>query len=51
MEKELRRAHIDRLNEGVCSGEAGAIYLDVLSNLERIGDHAVNIAQYVLGRR
>ncbi|NLO75292.1 MAG: hypothetical protein GX092_00170, partial [Clostridia bacterium] len=32
-------------------GEAGAIYLDILSNLERIGDHAVNIAQYVLGQR
>ena len=51
MEKELRRTHIARLNEGTCSGEAGAIYLDILSNLERIGDHAVNIAQYVLGKR
>ena len=51
MEKTLRRAHIGRLNEGTCTGEAGAIYLDILSNLERIGDHAVNIAQYVLGKR
>lgn len=51
MERDLRRAHIARLNEGTCSGEAGAIYLDILSNLERIGDHAVNIAQYVLGTR
>lgn len=51
MEKDFRRAHINRLNEGICNGDAGAIYLDILSNLERIGDHSVNIAQYVLGER
>lgn len=51
MEKDLRKAHIGRLNEGTCSGSAGAVYLDILSNLERIGDHAVNIASYVLGDR
>lgn len=51
MEVQFRRAHINRLNEGVCNGEAGAIYIDILSNLERIGDHSVNIAQYVLGER
>lgn len=48
MEKVFRRAHITRLNEGKCNGDAGAIYLDILSNLERIGDHSVNIAQYIL---
>lgn len=51
MEIHLRKAHITRLNEGTCNGSAGAIYLDILSNLERIGDHAVNIAGYVLGER
>ncbi|MFZ7102325.1 MAG: Na/Pi cotransporter family protein [Peptococcaceae bacterium] len=49
MEKDLRKAHIGRLNEGTCNGSAGAVYLDILSNLERIGDHSVNIAGYVLG--
>lgn len=49
MERDLRRGHINRLNEGRCSAGAGAVYLDVLSNLERIGDHAVNIAKYVVG--
>lgn len=48
MERDLRKGHITRLNEGRCSAGAGAVYLDVLSNLERIGDHAVNIAKYVL---
>jgi len=51
MEKDLRKAHIFRLNEGTCSGNAGAVYLDILSNLERIGDHSVNIARYVLGEK
>lgn len=48
METELRKGHISRLNAGKCSAGAGAVYLDLLSNLERIGDHAVNIAKYVL---
>ena len=48
MEVCLRKDHIERLNAGRCSGSAGAVYLDVISNLERIGDHAVNIAKYVL---
>ena len=48
MERDLRRGHINRLNEGKCSAGAGAVYLDVLSNLERIGDHAVNIAKCVV---
>ncbi len=51
MERDFRRGHIDRLNAGTCSGDAGAIYIDILSNLERIGDHSVNIAQYVMGAR
>ena len=48
MENELRKGHITRLNAGACSAVAGAVYLDILSNLERIGDHAVNLAQAVL---
>ncbi|WP_392486039.1 Na/Pi cotransporter family protein [Haloimpatiens sp. FM7315] len=48
MEKELRNSHIKRLNEGVCSASNGAVFLDIISNFERIGDHATNIAQAVL---
>ena len=48
MEVCLRKGHIDRLNAGKCSGSAGAVYLDLISSLERIGDHGVNIAKYVL---
>ncbi len=37
--------HIKRLNEGVCNPYAGIVYADILSNLERIGDHSVNIVK------
>ncbi len=51
MERVLRKGHILRLNEGRCDGDAGIIFVDFVSNLERIGDHAVNIAEGVLGIR
>ncbi|WHX98340.1 Na/Pi cotransporter family protein [Neobacillus sp. DY30] len=51
MEKDFRKTHILRLNQGACTGDAGILYVDVISNLERIGDHAVNIAQAVLGEQ
>ena len=47
LEKELRASHIRRLNTGVCNATVGAIFLDVISNFERIGDHAVNIAEII----
>ncbi len=48
MERKLRRQHIQRINEGGCTGSAGIIFVDIVSNLERIGDHAVNIADAVI---
>ncbi len=47
-EKFLRKMHIDRINTKKCYPQAGVIYLDLISNLERIGDHANNIADLVL---
>ncbi|HAM81366.1 Na/Pi cotransporter family protein [Ornithinibacillus bavariensis] len=49
MERTYRKKHIIRMNEGICSVSAGIVFVDIISNLERIGDHAVNIAQGVLG--
>ncbi|PEX90753.1 Na/Pi cotransporter family protein [Bacillus cereus] len=49
MERVLRKRHVLRLNERSCSGDASIIFVDMVSNLERIGDHAVNIADGVLG--
>ena len=47
-EKELRESNISRLNKKVCSANASAIFLDLISNLERIGDHSTNIAERVI---
>ena len=48
LEKRLRKKHIQRLNEGKCGPSAGIVFLDILSNLERIADHASNIAFTVI---
>ncbi len=47
MEEDMRHNHMDRLSKGLCSANTGIVFLDILSNLERISDHAVNIAEYV----
>jgi phosphate:Na+ symporter len=48
IEEKLRNEHIDRLKKQICNPESGIIYIDILSNLERIGDHAYNISMMVL---
>jgi phosphate:Na+ symporter len=45
MEVCLRSGHVERLMTGVCSPEAGIIYVDMLSDLERISDHVYKIAR------
>lgn len=47
MEREYRKKHITRMNNGQCDGLAGIVFVDIISNLERIGDHSVNIAEEV----
>src|SRR5690554_3816405 len=49
MEKRLRKKHILRVNKGLCSADAGIVFVDLIINLERIGDHSVNIAEGILG--
>lgn len=44
LERELQQAHIDRLTRGECTPDAGMLYSDIVSGLERVADHAVNIA-------
>lgn len=44
MEKKLRAGHIERLSNAECSVNAGIHFIDLLGNLERVSDHAMNIA-------
>jgi len=44
MQRELEKNHYQRLKEGTCKPEVGPIYIDIVRNLERISDHAHNIA-------
>ena len=46
-EENLREKHIERLSRRECNSDTGIIFLDILTNLERVSDHAVNIAGYV----
>jgi len=45
MERVMRKKHIRLLNEGQSSGDEMIIFVDIISNLERIGDHASNISE------
>ena len=47
-QKEFRENHIKRLSQGSCNAYDGAIFMDLLSNFERIGDHSTNIAESVM---
>ena len=47
LNEELREKHIERLSSGQCAPQAGVVFLDILTNLERVSDHAVNVAGYV----
>lgn len=42
--KTMQQSHIRRTDEGRCTPEAGAVFLQLAVNMERIGDHMYNIA-------
>lgn len=43
-QKEYEARHFERLKKKICQPEAGPLYLEILTNLERIGDHSENVA-------
>jgi phosphate:Na+ symporter len=48
MEQELRAKHIERLNQGVCAPGSGILFVDVISNIERVADHIKQIGYFVI---
>jgi len=49
MQIDFRRSHVQRMSDGICSAETGLIFIDLVDNIEKIGDHLTNIAQAVIG--
>jgi len=46
LSETFQKNHLERLNRGLCSIDAGVIYIDIISHLERIADHIYKIAMY-----
>lgn len=47
-ERNLQQKHVERLTQNECTPEAGMIFSDIISGLERVADHATNIAFSIL---
>ncbi len=43
--KDIKKNHMRRLSEGSCDINTGIVFVDIINNMEKIGDHAYNIAQ------
>ena len=50
-EEELRKKYIERLNQGIGRPSDGIMFVDIVSSLERMSDHAVKIAKHSIGSR
>jgi len=50
MSDRFQQDHIERLEQGRCNVRSGFVFLDIISNFEKIGDHLTNIAEAILGR-
>jgi phosphate:Na+ symporter len=48
LETRYKAHHVERLESESCDPEVGILFIEILHNLERIGDHATNIAGDVL---
>jgi phosphate:Na+ symporter len=49
MQIDFRRSHVQRMTDRVCTPQTGLIFIDLVDNIEKIGDHLTNIAQAVIG--
>jgi phosphate:Na+ symporter len=49
MQIDYRRNHVRRMGNNLCDAPVGLIFIDLVDNIEKIGDHLTNIAQSVIG--
>ncbi len=47
---EYRNIHTERLSKGICKHVSGIVFIDLLMNFEKIGDHLTNVAQAIQGK-
>jgi len=45
----LKKGHVDRLSQGLCDIRSGVVFMDLVDNMEKIGDHLTNVVQGVMG--
>lgn len=48
-QEDLKKGHVERLNSGGCDMLSGIAFIDLVDNMEKIGDHLTNVAQGVIG--
>ena len=51
LRRDLKKGHVQRLNQGLCDVPSGLIFIDMLTSFEKIGDHAFNVAEGIAGAR
>ncbi len=51
LRRDLKKGHVQRLNQGLCDVPSGLIFIDMLTSFEKIGDHAFNVAEGIAGER
>jgi len=51
MREEMRDDYLTRLRSGVCTVDPGLVFVDMLTNFEKVGDYCYNVAQAVAGLR
>ncbi len=51
LEESMRMNHIARLNTGECAVQPGLIFIDMLHSYEKIGDHAYNVSEAIIGKK
>lgn len=48
---DFKMSHIARMDAGLCNAESGAVFLNMLIDIERVGDHAINVAFAIPNRQ
>ena len=47
LDRDLHNGHVQRLEAGECDTQAGVIFLDLVANFEKVGDHLTNVAERI----